>query len=228
MSNELDSGVFLTVRGMYTPPNLEAFRILHNDTAGSGPGIAAARSLGDLSHKVYAPLPGAHSSAKAGEVLFFDWWQDPKGLMDFFSNEQSQALGKVLFSSVVHTVWMPAKGSFSYNLPAPAGKNDRYVGMVRGPIKSAEATLKIFRAADAKAQRAARARGLLSHELFIKLNAPGDSAPLEVLGVDVWCDAKGMGEHYSNPEEMAALAGAFAGAPDATTWTQAPGLWSEW
>ncbi len=228
MSTELDSAVFLTVRGKYLAPTLDACRVIHNDTAGSQAGIVAARSLGDLSHKVFAPMKVAQSSAKDGEVLFLDWWQDPKGLMDFFANEQVQMQGTKLFTSRDATVWMPAKGAFTYNLPAAAGRNERYVGMIRGPIDSPEKAIAIFRAADRKAQRAARARGLLSHELFIKLNPPGVQAPLELLGVDVWCDAKGMGEHYSDPNEMKALEGVFTGAPDATVWSQAPGNWSEW
>jgi quinol monooxygenase YgiN len=228
MSNLTNSGVFLTVRGTYIPPTLEACRSLHNETAGSERGIAAARSLGDLSHKVYAPLPSPNSSAKAGEVLFVDWWQDPKGLMDFFANENVQMQGAKLFKSRDASVWMPAQGAFSYQLPAPGGKHERFVGLVRGRINSPEAAIEIFRAADSKAQRTARARGLLSHEVFIKLNAPGDTSPHELLGIDVWCDAKGMGAHYSDPGEMKALMGAFAGPPDATTWQQAPGEWSEW
>ncbi len=185
------------MRGKYIPTSLEACRTLHNDTAGSSQGIAAARALGDLSHKVYAPMPGPNSSAKDGEVLFIDWWQDPKGLMDFFANENVQMQGAKLFSSRDATVWMPAKGAFSYSLPAAAGKNDRYVGMVRGPIKDPMAAIEVFRGVDSKSQRAARARGLLSHELFIKMNAPGDNSPLELLGLDVWSDLKGMGEHYA-------------------------------
>ena len=141
MSTSNDSGVFLTVRGKYLASTLESCRIIHNDTAGSAPGIAAARALGDLSHKVYAPLPSPNSSAKDGEVLFFDWWQDAKGLMDFFANENVQMQGTKLFSSRDATVWMPARGSFSYTLPAAAGKNERYVGMVRGPIASPEAAI---------------------------------------------------------------------------------------
>jgi hypothetical protein len=221
-------GVFLTVRGKYLADTLEGCRVIHNETAGSAPGVAAARALGDLSHKVYAPLPSPQSSAKTGEVLFIDWWQDAKGLMDFFANEDVQMQGTKLFQSRDASVWMPAKGSFSYALPAAAGKNDRFVGMVRGTIASPDAAIEIFRNADMKAQRAARARGLLSHEIFIKMNPPGVSAPLELLGVDVWCDAKGMGEHYSDPNEMKALAGAFTAAPDTMTWQQAPGQWSEW
>ncbi len=224
----MNPGVFLTVRGKFLAPTLEACRVIHNDTAGSVPGIAAARALGDLSHKVYSPLPSPASSAKTGEVLFIDWWQDAKGLMDFFANENVQMQGTKLFTSRDATVWMAAKGAFAWSLPSAAGKNERFVGMVRGPIASPDHAIEIFRAADQKAQRVARARGLLSHELFIKLNPPGDSSPLELLGVDVWCDGKGMAEHYSDPNEMKALAGAFTAAPDATTWQQAPGQWSEW
>jgi hypothetical protein len=224
----MNPGVFLTVRGTYIPKNLESCRVLHNDTAGSPAGIAAARSLGDLSHKVFGPLAGPTSSAKEGEVLFCDWWQDAKGLMDFFMNENVQMQGTKLFTARTPTVWMPAKGSFSYSLPAAAGRNERYLGMIRGPVASPEKAIEIFAKADAPAQRAARARGLLSHELFIKLNPPGDTSPLELLGVDVWSDAKGMAEHYSQPGEMKALEGAFSGAPDVSVWQQAAGSWSEW
>lgn len=220
--------VFLTVRGKYIPQDLEGCRVVHNDTAGSPAGMAAARSLGDLSHKIYAPLSGPQSGAKDGEVLFMDWWQDPKGLMDFFSNQNVQMQGAKLFASRDATVWMPAKGAFIYNLPAAASKSERYVGLVRGPIGSPEASLSIFRAADQRAQRAARARGLLSHELFIKLAHPDDKSGHELLGVDVWCDAKGMGEHYGDPHEMKALSGAFTFAPTTSVWQQAPGQWSEW
>jgi hypothetical protein len=226
MSNDFENGVLLTVRGKYLATDLEGCRVIHNDTAGSAPGIAAARALGDLSHKVFSPLAG--SGAQAGEVLLMDWWQHPQGLMDFFGNEHVQTQGAKLFASREPTVWLPAKGGWSYHLPAPASKNERYVGLVRGPIASAESALAVFRAADRNAQRAARARGLLSHELFIKLNGPGDASPLELLGVDVWCDAIGMAQHYSDPKEMSALGAAFSGRPDPTTWVQAPGHWSEW
>lgn len=227
MSTE-STPVFLTVRGKYIPKDLEGCRVLHNETAGSAAGMAAARSMGDLSHKIYAPLAGPQSGAVEGEVLFMDWWQDPKGLMDFFSNENVQMQGAKLFASRDATVWMPAKGAFTWNLPAAASKNERSVGLVRGPIASPEAALAIFRAADQKAQRTARARGLLSHELFIKLPHPQDNSGLELLGVDVWCDAKGMGEHYGDPNEMKALSGAFSGSTTTSVWQQAPGQWSEW
>jgi hypothetical protein len=221
--------VLLTVRGTIVPKTLEEMRVVHNQTAGSSQGIAAARALGDLSHMVYAPLLGSkQSTAKAGELLFLDVWVTPKGIMDFFSNEQVVQQGVKLFSSRDATVWMPAAGSFSYHLPAPRGRSDRYVGMIRGPIASPEKSIETFRAVDVEAQPEARRRGLLSHEIFIKLNPPESAAPLELLGLDVWCDMAGMGEHYSDATHMRALSGAFSGPPVPSTWEQAPGQWSEW
>lgn len=148
--------------------------------------------------------------------------------MQFFSNEEVIQQGRKLFTDSDPTVWMHAAGSFSWSLPAPKAKQERFVGIVRGPIASAEKSIAIFHDADVKKQRAARARGLLSHNIFIKMNAPGDAPALELLGVDVWCDAAGMVEQYSDPGELVGLTGAFSGRPDATTWRQAPGAWSEW
>src|SRR5882757_6404920 len=89
MSTPIEWPVLLTVRGKTIPKSLEEMRVLHNQTAGSPPGIAAARSLGDLSHKAFAPcLRSPQSGAEAGELLFLDVWLHPKGIMDFFSNEQ--------------------------------------------------------------------------------------------------------------------------------------------
>src|SRR4051812_40051448 len=229
MSKTIDWPVLLTVRGTAIPKSLEEMRVLHNQTAGSPQGIAAARSLGDLSHMVYAPsLTSKQSTAKAGELLFMDVWVNARGIMEFFANENVVQQGSKLFSSRDATVWMRAEGSFSYSLPAPRGKTQRFVGLIRGPIASAEKAIEIFRGVDMEAQRDARRRGLLSHELFIKMNAPGDSSPLELLGVDVWSDFSGMTEHYGEAKHMAPLGSAFSGAPTPSTWEQAPGEWSEW
>jgi hypothetical protein len=225
---KIDWPVLLTVRGKMLPKSLEEMRVLHNRTAGSAAGIAAARSLGDLSHLVYAPFASPLSHAKAGELLFLDVWQSPKGIMDFFSNEQMIQSGTKLFSARDATIWMRAEGAFSYTLPAARGKNDRIVGMLRVPIASSEKAIEIFRAVDIDAQRDARRRGLLSHEIFIKLSVPGDTTPLELLGIDVWSDRAGMAEHYGDAAHMKALGGAFAGAPDPSAWEPAAGEWSEW
>src|SRR5260370_11182422 len=105
--------VLLVVRGQMIPKTLDDMRVLHNQTAGSPQGIAAARALGDLSHMVYAPsLASSQSTAKAGELLFLDIWLTARGIMEFFSNEQVVQQGARLFGSRDATVWMPATGSF--------------------------------------------------------------------------------------------------------------------
>lgn len=227
MSSMTDSTVVLTVRGTLVPDSLDAARRLHNETAGSEQGIAAARSLGDLSHNVYAPsLRSKQSGAKAGELLFLDRWDNAKGIMDFFSNPHVQEQAGKLFGARDAAVWMQARGSFSYQLPAPRVKSERYVGMIRAAIKSPEQAVEIFAGVDGKQQREARRRGILSHQLFIKLGAPGDT--VELLGLDLWCDFGGMTEHYGDTTHMAVLGGAFAGPPQVSVWEQPTGVWSEW
>jgi hypothetical protein len=224
-----ESAVLLTVRGTYMPDSLEAMRTLHNATAGSDQGIAAARSLGDLSHNVYSPSLGSkQAGATTGELLFIDWWDNPKGIMDFFSNPQVQATGGKLFSKRDATLWMPARGSSSYHLHAPKAHSERYVGMIRGAVKSPEHALGVFSTVDTKAQRDARRRGMVSHELFVKLIAPGESSPVELLGLDLWCDSAGMTEHYGDPTHMSGLGDAFTGRPATSVWEQPAGQWSEW
>ncbi len=220
MSIELP--VTLTVRGTAILTG-DAMRTKHNETAGSPQGIAAARSLGVLSHKVYAPLGG---DARPDELLFLDVWVDPAGIAKFFAHPEVVAQGAQLFKHKDPTVWMPARGSYSYSRPAQRDRTDRFVGMIRGPIASPEKAIEIFKAVDCKAIADARKRGLLSHELFIKLGPPGE--PLELLGIDVWCDEAGMNTHYEDATHMRDLAGAFSGKPSASTWRQAPGNWSEW
>src|SRR5262245_37189052 len=100
--------VQLTVRGTLAPKLLEAARILHNDTAGSAQRIAAARSLGDLSHKVFAPC--LRAGGKDGELLFLDVWCDAQGIGQFFSNAHVQDQGAKMFTKKDATIWMRATG----------------------------------------------------------------------------------------------------------------------
>ena len=221
--------VTLTVRGTLVPKTLEAARILHNDTAGSPQGIAAARSLGDLTHKVYAPcLRSPEAGATAGELLFLDVWCDAQSIGKFFSNPEVQRQGGTLFTQKDATVWAPARGAYSYHLPANRDRNQRFVGIIRAPIASAEKAIEIFASVDEKSVRNARLRGILSHELFIRAAAPGDASPLELLGIDVWSDYDGMAEHYADTTHVSVLGGAFTGPPATSVWEQAPGTWSEW
>src|SRR5436853_7306731 len=103
--------VMLTVRGTLNPTTLDAARVLHNDTAGSAPGIAAARALGDLSHRVFAPVTEAAPGVKPDELLFIDPWCDPQGIGQFFSNHEGQRQAGELFSAHDATGREPAPGA---------------------------------------------------------------------------------------------------------------------
>src|SRR5215813_8932131 len=76
----------LAIRGTLAPATVEAARSIHNETAGAPPSVAAARSLGDLSHMVY--VPADHNGSGTGEFLILDIWNSAEGLNKFFSNPQ--------------------------------------------------------------------------------------------------------------------------------------------
>lgn len=60
----------------------------------------------------------------------------------------------------------------------------------------------------------------------MKIPMPGDAGPAEVLGVDHWCDAAGMNEHYG---DLAGYEKAFSGEKQTSVWRAATGgVWSEW
>jgi hypothetical protein len=217
-----ESLVFLTVRGTLIPPSLEAGCKWHNETAGSPDGIAAARALGDLSHKVYAPVRGL--GANDGELLFFDWWKTAEGIGAFFSDPR--VTGSKLFSQLEGVVWMPARGAFGFDLPAPASRADRFVGLVRGPIGKPEAAIGVFKEVLEGKLADARRRGQLSHQLFVRVPMPGAPPAVEMLGVDLWCDQAGMKEHYAS---LDGYEKAFSVKPQTSVWQAAcGGTWSEW
>ena len=225
MTTRNESLVFLTVRGTLVPASLDAACHVHNETAGSPDGVAAARALGDLSHKVYAPVPGA-PGAKAGELLFFDWWKTAEGIGKFFSDPRVHGMASKLFLHREGTIWMPARGAFGFHLPAPTSRGERYVGIVRGAVASPDQAIDVFRGVLADKLSEARQRGQLSHELFVKIPMPEDAGGPEVLGVDLWCDAEGMKQHYGG---LKGFDKAFSAAPQTSVWQPASGgIWSEW
>ena len=85
--NDVPSIYLLTVRGKLSAKTNEEARIVHNETAGDPQGVAAARSLGDLSHLVHVPLDAGDAS---GELLILDLWTRVDGLNQFFSNPDVQ------------------------------------------------------------------------------------------------------------------------------------------
>ncbi len=211
----------LTVEGEPASADREATRQSHNMAAGSDQGVAAARSFGDLSHAVYVPAgPDA-----GNRLLFIDFWNSVDGLMSFFSDKQVQAGGAMLFKDRTPIVWAPSPGLPRVNLPAPTGKAERYVGLVKGPVASRDAAEKLLLEATRKALNGNRAKGLLSREWFFRADQP-DS--LEAIGVDVWFDAAGMQAVYADPDEMAPLQNLFTARPETSVWGKPTGQWVEW
>lgn len=55
---------------------------------------------------------------------------------------------------------------------------------------------------------------------------PGATGPTEMLGVDVWSDAAGMGEYYAS---MSGFEAAYSDEPQTSVWQQGTGgSWTEW
>jgi quinol monooxygenase YgiN len=216
----------LSIRGALAPHTLEAARSVHNQTAGVPANVAAAKSLGDLSHMVYVPV--GQSGPNSGEFLILDQWNSIEGLNQFFANEHVQAQAAEIFSQRDPVVWAPAEDFYSYHFPAPYGKNERYIGIVRGMLPSRAAAREVHNALVGKSVNQARAAGDMSHEAFFRLTPPGAPESLEWFAVDVWHDAAGMAAYYNNPAFMSALMGMFSAPPDASVWSHPAGEWVEW
>src|SRR5688572_8072035 len=131
----------LSIRGKVARASIEELRHGHNTVAGSDASIAAARSLGDLSHAVFVPVG---TTTTTEEILFLDQWNSLAGLAKFFANPQVQEGGKQVFASKEPVVWEPADGFLRFAMPAPAGRNDRFIGIARGLVRSKEATREAF------------------------------------------------------------------------------------
>ena len=215
-----------TVRGTLAAKDLEGGRVAHNMVAGSDQGVAAARSFSDLSHAVYVPVTAPKSGA--GELLIIDYWTSPDGLKTFFSNEQVQQGGGMLYKSREPVVWRVSPSLPRFSLPAPNGKNERYVGLARGPIASFEKAEAILTASAKRGLYQSRAKGLMRRDWYFRLARPGESAQPEAIGVDVWFDAEGMKAVYEDSAEMDGLDGLFTGEPDLSSWRKPEGAWVEW
>lgn len=215
-----------TVRGPMAAAALEDGRLAHNRAAGSDQAVAAARSFSDLSHAVW--IPAEPAGAGAGELLIIDYWNNPDGIGRFFSDPQVQQGGGALYKSRESAIWQPTRGLPRFNLPAPFGREGRYLGVVRGPVASravAEAALtEIMRTS----VNTARAKGLMSREWYFRLSPPVETPSTEIIGLDVWFDEAGMNAVYADPAEMAGFDRLFTAEPEAMTWKKPAGDWVEW
>jgi len=220
----------LTIRGTLKPSTLEEARKVHNMTAGNPDGVAAAKSLGDVSHMVYIPLQhDEHDKAKgAGEFLIMDLWTSPDGLNTFFSDHNVQEGGAMIFSDRDPILWAPAQGFTSYHIPAPFGMNDRFITTARATVKSLEEARELHNKAVAKTTSKARKAGNLSHESYFRMAAPGSPEALEWLGVDVWMRPDEMMSLYEDPEFLEGFDHMFTGEANVGVWTHPKGDWTEW
>jgi quinol monooxygenase YgiN len=224
--DETNDIYLLSIFGRMAPKTKEAARAIHNQTAGAPANIAAARSLSDLSHMVYVPVddPGP----QAGELLFLDQWNNLDGLNQFFSNHHVQEQGALIFSERDPVVWKPAEGFTSYHFPAPYGKNERFIGVVRGMVRSRDDARASHNTLVGMSVNKARAAGNLSHEAYFRLTPPGTPESLEFFAVDVWMDGPGMEKQYDDPEFMSGFQQMFAAPPMTSVWVRPSGDWVEW
>ena len=214
----------LTVRGTTVPPSLEDTRVIHNATAGAPQSAAGARSLGDLSHNVYAQC----GTEQAGQLLFIDLWNSVSGLNTFFSNPQVQAAAGELFATRDGIVWSRLDGFGAYNLALPNGRSVGAVGMIQVPVTSIDDAASAFTAYAATTINTARSYGMVSHSIWLRLPNPGEAPTQELIGVDTWMDADRMNEYYELSLGFEHFGPVFAGAPDTSVWQSAPGDWVEW
>lgn len=226
-----DLSVFLlAIRGTLAPKNLEEARKVHNMTAGNPAGIAAAKSLGDVSHMVYVPLQhnGHANGNDGGEFLIMDLWTSIEGLNTFFADKQVQEGGAMIFTERDPVVWTAAPGFTSYQIPAPFGMNERYITTARATVKSVDEARTLHNQAVAKTISKARQAGNLSHDSYLRLAAPGSPEALEWLGVDVWMRPDGMMSLYEDPEFLEGFNHMFTGEADTAVWVHPKGDWTEW
>jgi hypothetical protein len=216
----------LSIFGKLKSKTLEAARSTHNETAGAAPNVAAARSLGDLSHMVYVPID--RTGPEAGDFLILDLWNSLEGLNKFFADPHVQQGGDMIFSQREPLMWQPAEGFVSYHLPAPYDKPDRFVGVVRGRVSSRADALAAHNALAGGAVNQARLAGNISHEAYFRLAPPGSPETLEFFAVDVWMDGKGMQAYYDDKEFAKGMMQMFAAEPSASIWVHPAGTWVEW
>ena len=220
----------LTIRGTLSPDTLEAARKVHNQTAGDPAGVAAAKSLGDVSHMVYVPMQhNGHDKTKgAGEFLIMDLWYSMEGLNTFFADKQVQQGCDMIFSDRDPVVWAPAEGFTSFHIPAPSGNNDRIIAIVRGTVNSVAEAKKLHDTAMTKTISKARKLGMLSHEPYFRMAAPNSPEALEFFVVDVWMSGEGMGDFYGDEDFLAGFNHIFTAEAADSVWVHPKGDWIEW
>jgi hypothetical protein len=220
----------LTIRGTLSPETLEAARKVHNQTAGDPAGVAAAKSLGDVSHMVFVPMEhDGHGKTKgAGEFLIMDLWASIDGLNTFFADKHVQEGGAMIFSQRDPVVWAPADGFTSFHIPAPYGMNDRIIAVARGTVHSVEQARKLHNTAMTVTIGKARAAGILSHDAYFRMAAPNSPEALEFFIVDTWMRGDALGDFYGDEQFLEGFNHLFTAEAADSVWVHPKGDWIEW
>ena len=164
--NQANSLYLLCIRGTLANSSIDPIRTIHNETAGAPQSVAAAQSLGDLSHMVHVPVE--RTSSGNSEFLILDLWNSMEGLNQFFGNPQVQEQAGRIFSARDPVVWAAAEGFTNYHLPAPFGKNERYVAIARGKVASVDQARSIHNKIVGSQMNKARRAGNMSHQAYFQ------------------------------------------------------------
>ncbi len=95
------------------------------------------------------------------------------------------------------------------------------IGLLHGTAASLKQAAQAFLAGYAKAIGAMRVQGLVSHQMFYRVDAPN-----ELIGIDLWHDGDAMHKAYAS--ETGGFHELFAAKPATSMWKQPPGHWVEW
>lgn len=79
-----------------------------------------------------------------------------------------------------------------------------------------------------KSVNKARRLGMLSHEAYFRMAAPGSPEALEYFQVDTWMSGEGMGAYYSDEDFLASFNNFFTAEAVDSVWVHPKGDWVEW
>jgi hypothetical protein len=157
-----------------------------------------------------------------------DLWYSMEGLNTFFADPHVQEGGGMIFSQRDPVVWAPAQDFVSFHIPAPFGKNDRIIAVVRGTVNSKDEAKTLHNTAMVKTISKARKLGMLSHEAYFRMAAPDSPEALEFFVVDVWMRGDGMGDFYGDEDFLAGFNHLFTAEAADSVWVHPKGDWIEW
>lgn len=79
-----------------------------------------------------------------------------------------------------------------------------------------------------KSVNKARRLGMLSHEAYFRMAAPGSPEALEYFQVDTWMSGEGMGAYHSDEDFLASFNNFFTAEAVDSVWVHPKGDWVEW